>query len=495
MINFYKIYIKLNKTAINTVFLFVILFTSVFTHSAVAQYTLTDDDVLVENGYIVECYYSFEEKDIVIPEQLQGQTITGIGDGEWYWSGPFGYKDLTNLTFPKTIEFIGNYACRNNNFTELSFKGCSKLTFIGGESFCSSGIQSVDFTGCESLEAMQWWAFLGNSITTVDFTPCPNLNYIGYRAFSGNSITSVDITACNRLKTIAVNAFRSNEGLAGFILPNVYTEGYALDHWEASLSDTDLWEMAAGDSLTDFVALYKARMKLATYAITYNVDGGTHSNLSEYTMEDDTVFFSDATKESYKFLGWYNNEEFTGDLVTEIPTGSYGNLEFWAKFEQIIVSYSITYYTDGGTHTNPSTYTNVENVILSDAVKADYDFMGWFANADFTGDAITEITEETTGDLEFWAKWTEQVSIGDNISNNVAMYPNPVTNNLFVNYKNMDVENISVINSTGQLMFSVSELNSIQSSIDMTNYKAGLYYVIIKTKSGKIKTEKIFKTN
>jgi len=75
------------------------------------------------------------------------------------------------------------------------------------------------------------------------------------------------------------------------------------------------------------------------------------------------------------------------------------------------------------------------------------------------------------------------------------MYPNPVKNSLFVNYENLDIENISVINSTGQLMFSVSEPNTLHSCIDMTNYKAGLYYVIIKTKNETVKTQKIIKTN
>ena len=40
------------------------------------------------------------------------------------------------------------------------------------------------------------------------------------------------------------------------------------------------------------------------------------------------------TKENYTFAGWYDNVGLTGDAVTEIPAGSTGNREYWAKWER-----------------------------------------------------------------------------------------------------------------------------------------------------------------
>jgi uncharacterized repeat protein (TIGR02543 family) len=40
-----------------------------------------------------------------------------------------------------------------------------------------------------------------------------------------------------------------------------------------------------------------------------------------------------------------------------------------------------------------------------------YDFGGWYDNADFTGEAITKIAKGSTGNKEFYAKWTETSSI------------------------------------------------------------------------------------
>jgi uncharacterized repeat protein (TIGR02543 family) len=459
-----------------------------------AQYTLTDDDVVITNGVIQECFYSYEQTDIIIPEQLQEQTVTGIADGSDAFHGVFGWKGLTSIQLPKTIEYIGNYSLRDNEFTTFDFSGLDNLTYIGNEAICRNPLVSLDFTGCTSLETIGGSTFRMCYLTKVDLTSCVNLDYIGAGAFRDNSITSVDIKSCNRLKTIAISAFKENAGLTGFILPDVYTEGYALDHWEASLSDTDLWEMAAGDSLTDFSALYKARMKIATYAITYNVDGGVHSNPADYTIEADTILLNDASKEGYDFNGWYDNADFTEDAITEIPTGSYGDIELWAKFDIIVTTYNITYNADGGTHSNPATYTNVENVTLSDAVKTDYSFVGWYYNAEFTGDAVTEIAEGTSGDLEFWAKFEEGSGVSDANSVALAIYPNPVTSILTINLNNSNVNNISIMNALGQQVYTGNP-NSTQTSIDFSNFQQGIYYVIIATNDGNQIIEKVIRSN
>jgi uncharacterized repeat protein (TIGR02543 family) len=463
----------------------------VLSQPAAAQYTLQDEDVVIEDGIIGACFYDFEEKEIIIPETLQGQVVKGIGDGAQYWGGPFGYKDLTSITFPKTIEYIGKYACRNNNFTTLDFS-YTNINYIGGESFCQSGIQSIDFTGCENLDRIEWWAFLGNDLTSIDLTPCVNLDYIGYRAFSGNSLSSVDITACISLKTIAVNAFKSNPGLAGFILPYVETEGYSLDYWEASLSETDIWFMVAGDSVTNFTALYKARMELATYNITYYADGGIHNNDTAFTMED-SVVISPASKEGYEFLGWYDNAELSGEPVTLIALGIMQDIELWASFEAI--NYTITYNADGGLNTNPSEYTIESAFALVDASKEGYEFLGWFNNDEFSGNSITDIAIGTMGNLEFWAKWQEASGVAAEISDMINVYPNPVEETCVISHHNISIESICLFNAAGKSMISESISGTMQTSMYMADFEAGLYYLTIYTSGGKLITKKIVKIN
>ena len=96
--------------------------------------------------------------------------------------------------------------------------------------------------------------------------------------------------------------------------------------------------------------------KEGDYVITYNLNGGTNAsdNPASYNVETATITLADATKVGYTFGGWYTDEVCTEtNKVTEIKTGSTGNLTLYAKWE--IVTYIITYNNcgDGVTNTNP----------------------------------------------------------------------------------------------------------------------------------------------
>jgi uncharacterized repeat protein (TIGR02543 family) len=471
------------------VFMGMLMLATIFSNTVSAQYTLQDDDVYIVDGIIQECYYDYEILDIIIPSTLQGQVVKGIVDASDAFSGVFGWKSLTSLVLPKTIEYIGDYSIRDNEFTTLDLSGCVNLVTIGNEAICRNPLESIDFTGCSSLTTIGGSAFRLCYLTEVDLTPCINLEYIGASAFRDNSITSIDLSKCNRLQTIAVNAFTTNPGLEGVILPDVFTEGYDLDYWEASTSDTEIWEMAAGDTITVTSALYKSIMKIADYSITYHADGGTYTNDTLYTIND-SVIISAATKEGYEFLGWFDNAEFSGEPVTEIEVGSWGDIELWASFEAI--TYTITYNADGGTHSNPTDYTIESTIALANATKEGYTFLGWYDNADFTGDAVTEIAG-SMGDLEFWAKWEVFIGVSENAISGINLFPNPVRNILMVDYNGQNVNKVVVLNVDGQQVYSNAKAGVSNTSIDFSDYEAGLYYVVVSTTDGNVLSQKVIK--
>ena len=218
-----------------------------------------------------------------------------------------------------------------------------------------------------------------------------------------------------------------------------------------------------------------AKWDMTQYSITYNLDGGTNgSNPATYTYTTATINLADATKIGHTFRGWYNNEEFLGDEITQIVTHSSGNKTLYAKFtanrytisfdsvggsevDDIIQSYgsqvsappaptrtgytfqkwqlngvdyefstmpaqnieltavwavseyNITYNLDDGVNAlaNPATYTYFTATInLADATKTGYSFGGWFTNSEFTGDEVTQIALNSTGDKVLYAKFT-----------------------------------------------------------------------------------------
>ncbi len=70
--------------------------------------------------------------------------------------------------------------------------------------------------------------------------------------------------------------------------------------------------------------------------------------------------------------------------------------------------YHATYLLNGGTNgANPSTYTiETDVIILQDATVLATPLEAWYANAEFSGEAITQKPKGFTGDIDLYAKWT-----------------------------------------------------------------------------------------
>ena len=80
-----------------------------------------------------------------------------------------------------------------------------------------------------------------------------------------------------------------------------------------------------------------------------------------------------------------------------------------------------------------------------------------------------------------------------NESNNINIYPNPVSNELFVEFKNKQNVIINIFNSLGQQIYTEKLIN-YQQSIDMTSLNNGIYLINIKDENGNILlSEKILK--
>ena len=72
------------------------------------------------------------------------------------------------------------------------------------------------------------------------------------------------------------------------------------------------------------------------YEITYELNGGDNNsdNPETYTVENEPIPLADPTREGFDFLGWYDDEFFKNDVVTEIAQGSTGDLTLYAKWQE-----------------------------------------------------------------------------------------------------------------------------------------------------------------
>ena len=148
-----------------------------------------------------------------------------------------------------------------------------------------------------------------------------------------------------------------------------------------------------------------ARYRAIEYQITYNLDGGSTTNVNKYTIEDE-IILTDPSKNGYTFLGWYTNDTFEGDAITKINLGSTGAKEFFAKWEAI--SYTITYNLNDGVQAPDAIEEyNIDTATfdLPFPTRENYYFRGWYEQENLTGNTTNNIAQGTMGNKVYYAKW------------------------------------------------------------------------------------------
>ena len=139
--------------------------------------------------------------------------------------------------------------------------------------------------------------------------------------------------------------------------------------------------------------------------------------VSFHTFEGDTAGYFDSyvsgfkkilptvVKENTTFMGWYDNAQYEGNVVTQIDSMAKGDKEFWAKLQR---TFAVTLNTNGGTISSGAfdTYTEGVGAKLPRTVLRDTNvFAGWYENEDLTGTPVVEITPDDSGDKTYYAAW------------------------------------------------------------------------------------------
>ena len=138
--------------------------------------------------------------------------------------------------------------------------------------------------------------------------------YFIVRFISGISTTSVGVPKNTKVATISI---ASQVG---------YTSAWQLDG-----ANYDFDTLVTSD--LSLIAAYTP----IDYTITYNLNGGVEeTNPASYNILTPTIIFESPTQESYTFDGWFGDAEFTDDAITELPLGSTGNVELWAKWTEVV---------------------------------------------------------------------------------------------------------------------------------------------------------------
>ena len=143
--------------------------------------------------------------------------------------------------------------------------------------------------------------------------------------------------------------------------------------------------------------------------ITLNPNGGT---LPEFSLVAGAAL-PIPTKTGYTFAGWYENPEFSGNPVKDIPTDSTGELTFYAKWT--LNTYTVKFDSNGGDGSMDDqmfTYGVAQNLTENTFTHTGYTFTGWNTQADGNGTSYadgvdgSQMPADNGGTVILYAQWT-----------------------------------------------------------------------------------------
>lgn len=142
------------------------------------------------------------------------------------------------------------------------------------------------------------------------------------------------------------------------------------------------------------------------FNIEYYVLGEKENLNPKQYMSELKTYLPTYEKSGYLFLGWYNNESFSGEEVKIISEGEVGDKKFYAKLTKL---HKLTLFFNGGTVVDYQKYfTALDEVVLPENIyNNDLYFLGWYDNVEFTGNKVTKIDVGTNEDKTFYARFEE----------------------------------------------------------------------------------------
>lgn len=282
----------------------------------------------------------FYEKDSIVlyePGARAGYTFGG-----WYLSDTFAESDrITSWTAGTYKDDVTIYAKWNKNAYTLTLHNIhnpgqtdTEYTVHYGDplpDITVEGVTDASFGGFYTLEYGRGDQYINAAGEHVrNFTQDSDLTLYAlwtYKIIYDTSNISVSFLNSNPTTCTGENDIT----LAEVKLP----AGYTFLGWEDS-NHVKITKIAAGTSSS--VTVLSRGVNVTTYTITYETSSGTWVNYTprtNYTMFFETFRLPDAgsiQKTGYTFAGWYTNEDFSGEPVTEITTGTTGDITLYAKW-------------------------------------------------------------------------------------------------------------------------------------------------------------------
>ena len=322
---------------------------------------------------------------------------------------------------------VGNSTINTNSNTEIEV---SEAAAFNGSISCS-GLNISDMTGIEMFTSLTYLNCYGNQLTSLDVTQNTALTDL---TCSVNQLTSLDVSQNTSL--LYLSCFENQ--LTSLDLNSALIELYCGNN---QLTNFDLTQNAA---LIELDCYYN---KLTSLDVTQN------TSLLYLFCENNKLTSLDVTKN-------------TALIVLVCPDNKIASLDVSqnTSLEVLYCSHNQLNCLNvkNGNNTN---FTDFEAIGLITCIEVDdptYSTTNWI-----------DVSNSTSFSTNCYNTCLSTLDLEEDKISNVSINPNPANNQITINGNGL----IEIIDATGKTVYQNTILN--QSTIDVSNYNKGLYYVRI----------------
>lgn len=399
--------------------------------------------------------YAGTKKNLIIPEEIDGYTITEIGNAVFYGEA------IQTVVFPSTLKKIGKQAFCRSDLRSFSFAG-NETVEVGDSAFSETSMEEIIVPAnmkdipwacfsdnmnakCivieEGVETIGKYAF--NSCQTVTSIKIPStVISIGDGAF-GADMCVEHLEMGQNVVSIGFQAFCQMPELTSVTLPRSVTSigSEAFRYCDklviSCYTDTCSHKYAVENGFECIL------LDQPTYTITYELGGGENhiNNPVSYTGTTKTFTFEEPTRYGYTFQGWFTDAEYQNE-ITNVKKGSSGNLTLYAKWKAN--SYMIVFKgnknTTGNMDSQTIKYGKSKKLSKNSFARTGYTFKEWNTKADGSGtsyknqEEVKNLSSKDGDTITLYAQWkkankaekkysiTYKLNKGKNNKNNPSSY-------------------------------------------------------------------------
>lgn len=270
-------------------------------------------------------------------ENLTGATGASVTPAVKSYEG-FTAPSVQNVAIDADGSTVVNYYYTRNSYTVTLTAGNGIASVSGADTYQYGETVNISAT----VSAGYAWSKWSNNSTEQNYHFTMGAADVSYTA----QATPIAYTISYELDGGILAEDEINpEGYtvesAPITLHNPTRTGYTFAGWTGTgLSDGSTSVTIPAGSTGN--RAYTAHWTANTYQVALNTNGGTLSDpVTSYTYGT-AVSLPAPTKTGYTFAGWYDNEGFSGDAVTEITAIDTGNKTFYAKWTLEVPTVKLT---------------------------------------------------------------------------------------------------------------------------------------------------------